>query len=505
MSPAVADNPLIAYYTDRVPTIERFFQSNKRMRVLMGPFGSGKSSGCVWEIIRRGKQQRPGPSGIRRTKWAVIRNTYRELEDTTIRTVLNWLPEHLFGTYKSADREYLITSFDGVEIELLFRALDRPDDIAKLLSSEYTGAWCNEVREIPWSIIEGIDGRIDRFPPPSEGGATWCGILMDTNPPDEDSVLHKKMETDVPRNPETGETTLEVFKQPSGLSPEAENLMTWPEWEQFRKDLDEKGWSNIVPGLKPDYYTNLAVGKSPDYVRVYIKGQYGFVKEGKPVYETTYNDELHRSAVTITPVQGCKLIIGMDFGRTPAAVICQFTPNGKFNVLREITSDGMGVELFIKNKLIPVLVNDFPEWYEENNIIVPGDPAGFAPGQNDEKTCEYYLKAAGFKAEPARANDLSSRITAVENLLSNLIQGQPGFQLDPSCKMLRKGFMSGYRYRKLKTIDEKYSDEPEKNDYSHPHDGLQYAALYVSEVRRKSRMPKRPRTSRYVAPSTGGY
>jgi hypothetical protein len=74
-------NP-IQYSYESVPTIKRFALSDKRIRGLMGPFGSGKSSGCLWEIIWRAHKQAPGRDGIRRTRWAVIRNTYPQLKDS---------------------------------------------------------------------------------------------------------------------------------------------------------------------------------------------------------------------------------------------------------------------------------------------------------------------------------------------------------------------------------------------------------------------------------------
>jgi len=59
-----------------VPTIKRFALDDSRIRCLIGPFGSGKSSGCVIEIMKRAQAQVPGPDGIRRSRWAVVRNCY---------------------------------------------------------------------------------------------------------------------------------------------------------------------------------------------------------------------------------------------------------------------------------------------------------------------------------------------------------------------------------------------------------------------------------------------
>jgi hypothetical protein len=73
----------IEYDYALVPTIGRFSQSRKFIRGLMGPFGSGKSSGCVMDIVQWAARQ-PEVGGIRRSRFAVVRNTYRQLSDTSI-------------------------------------------------------------------------------------------------------------------------------------------------------------------------------------------------------------------------------------------------------------------------------------------------------------------------------------------------------------------------------------------------------------------------------------
>src|SRR3990167_1213795 len=126
----------IRYSYHSVPTIKKFSQSKARIRGLLGPFGSGKSSGCVIELIRMAEAQVPGRGGIKRTRFAVVRNTYPQLNDTTIKTVSQWLPPLFFGDFNKNDHTYLITGIDGLEIELLFRALDRPAHVSNLLSLE---------------------------------------------------------------------------------------------------------------------------------------------------------------------------------------------------------------------------------------------------------------------------------------------------------------------------------------------------------------------------------
>ena len=42
---------------------------------------------------------------------------------------------------------------NDLDLEVIFLALDRPEDVKKLLSLELTGIWINEAREIPKVLL----------------------------------------------------------------------------------------------------------------------------------------------------------------------------------------------------------------------------------------------------------------------------------------------------------------------------------------------------------------
>ena len=57
--------------------------------------------------------------------------------------------------------------------------------------------------------------------------------------------------------------------------------------------------------------------------------------------------------------------------------------------------------------------------------------------------------------------------------------GQPGFILSPNARYTRKGFLGGYHFRRVQVTGwDHYRDVPDKNEYSHAHDALQYVALF---------------------------
>jgi len=442
----------IRYDYSDVPTIQAFSESDAQVRGLMGPFGSGKSSGCVVEMVHRANMQAPGPDGIRRTRFAAVRNTYSQLEDTTLKTVLDWLPPQHFGTYNSSEHTYHVEGFQGVEMEIMFRALDRPDHVRKLLSLELTGAWGNEARELPYVIVKSLLGRCGRYPSQKDGGCTWYGVFMDTNPPDVDSWWYKLFELDKPSN-------CAIFKQPGGLSDKAENL------------------SNLIPGY---YQSQYELNKGdPEWVKVYVHGEYGFVVDGKPVYPE-YKDSIHCKEVEA--VKGLPILRGWDFGLTPACILLQQLPNGRVIFIDELVSEDMGIERFGT-----VVLDHFGKEYGSFASSDVGDPAGTVKAQTDERSCFDILHGMGIKIKPAQQSP-KIRIESVKKPLNMLIDGEPGLLVSPKCKTLRKGFQGGYQYRRMQTSGERYTDKPDKNQYSHIHDAAQYAcsSLFSGSLQQKS-------------------
>ena len=116
--------------------LKNFLKDNDFFRGLRGPVGSGKSVACCIEIIRRALIQKPSEDGKRKSRWAIIRNTNPQLKTTTIKTWLDWFPEEEWGTFKwSVPYTHKISKGD-IELEVIFLALDRPEDVKKLLSLE---------------------------------------------------------------------------------------------------------------------------------------------------------------------------------------------------------------------------------------------------------------------------------------------------------------------------------------------------------------------------------
>jgi hypothetical protein len=327
----------------------------------------------------------------------------------------------------------------------MFLALDSQEDVKKLLSLELTGAWVNECREVPESVIKALRGRVGRFPSQADGGQTWTGIILDTNPPDTDSWYYKLAEEMQPAKHK-------FFRQGSGLSDEGENKQNLP----------------------PDYYENICVGADEDFIKVHVKGEYGFVLDGKPVYPE-YKQSIHCQA--IEKYKKAPLYIGIDFGLTPAAAICQKGPRGEWLVLDEIATDDMGTQRFAE-----ILKTFLNQNYKDHKMFIYGDPSGDQRAQTDETTPFMILRKNGIMAVPAPSNDPVQRKEALKAPLSRLIDGIPGLRVAPHCERVSKGLMGGYHYKRMRVSGkDKFKDLPEKNMYSHIVEALEYAMLGAGE------------------------
>jgi hypothetical protein len=461
-------------------TLKRFMLDNSFFRGIRGPVGSGKSACCAIELFRRALSQEKGPDGKRRTRWAIIRNTYGELRTTTIKTWMDWFPEENWGAIKWAPPPYVHHIQKGdIDCEIIFIALDRAEHVKKLLSLELTGGWINEAREIPKSILDALTFRVGRFPSMRDGGPTWHGIIADTNAPDDDHWWPIVAgEVPIPDHMSRDEALMlikpsnwEFYTQPGAMSEIRDKAGNVTGYEPNPK-------AENVQNLTPTYYPQSIQGKTKSWIDVYVLNKLGTIAEGRVVYPG-FTPELHLSREKLQATPGVPIIVGMDFGLTPAAIFCQFV-RGRWTILRELVAQDMGIVRFAEEFKREVSVA-FPD----HDVIVFGDPSGDYRAQTDERTPFQILRASGVVARPAPSNDVALRIEAVANPISRLVDGKPGFVVDPSCVNLLKGFTGGYCYRRLQVSgSERYDDRPDKNRFSHIHDALQYALSGGGEARR---------------------
>jgi hypothetical protein len=434
-------------------------------RLVAGPVGSGKTTAAVFELFRRACAQKPGADGLRHTRFAVVRQTLKQLKDTVLKDVQTWLKG--VGYWKVSENVFYI-DFDDVRSEWVFIPLEDQEDQARLLSMQLTGAWLSECIEMDISVIAPITGRLGRYPSGNDGVPTWYGWIADTNFPTEMTPWHTFMEE--PPN------DVQIFKQPSGLSVEAENL----DWLlQTEETLSLPVGDPVRSAQGRKYYERFVsmYGEDSDWVRRYVKAEYGDDPSGAAVFKNTFRSNFHIVADTVV-VPGYPLIIGQDFGRNPWSLICQFDHMGRLLVHEEVSATNVGLEKHVEQSLRPRL---FGVRYTGNRVCLVGDPAGVAKGSVSEESCFDALKRLGLPCFPAPTNDIEPRLRAVEALLGRQTNGGPTLLVSQKgCPWLCRALSGGYRFTKLKTgALRAVPDKTDKEGFSHVADCLQYVALVV--------------------------
>lgn len=215
--------------------------------------------------------------------------------------------------------------------------------------------------------------------------------------------------------------------------------------------------------------------------------------EGKVVYPD-WNKTFHGSRTTLFPHVGLPLLIGIDFGLTPAAVIGQLQEN-TLVILDELVKENMGAKKFT-DLLYQHIKTNFPGWGTDTkkNCIVFADPAGTARAQSDETTC-FQMLGKYFKPIPGLIT-FEDRKTSVEHFLTTTTAGKPNFVVDLTRVVkLVGGFDGGYHYPEKSFEVEPNEIRPLKNSFSHPHDGLQYLTGGVAPKKVKGRTGNIPAPS----------
>lgn len=465
-----------------LPTFAKIHQDPCKYVFVMGPVGSGKSSGCIFHAFLNAMRQHPDRNGVRKYRHLVVRATYPALKSTTINTWIDWFKDKITITYSTpivGRIKFPLSDGTSIDMIVYFIAVDDDRSAEKLRSLEVTSAHMNEASELTAQTFQIVKTRINRFPAMKDGGAVRPFVLFDYNAVSTEHWLYKIAEEDKPEG-------YHFYKQPPAviklddkyvINPEAENLAN----------------------LAPDYYTGIITGSDDDFISVNLMNNYGEIKRGRPVYKD-YIDTQHYCETELKPLHGIPVTIGIDQGLTPTAVFTQQQPDGSIMVFDEICTENCGLQEFAKDYLWPTITTKYP--YIMNNFRCVCDPATIQRSMNDAKAGLQVLKDAGLPVKLARTNVFAERREAVITFLRMTNK----FKLGPNCSRLRKGFLSEYKYDAAKTVNGVlYKETPTKNEYSHPHDALQYALMEYVHKRNKNPFAQKNRMQYRAASTIGGY
>jgi len=213
-----------------------------------------------------------------------------------------------------------------------------------------------------------------------------------------------------------------------------------------------------------------------DFLREYLLVWRAF--SGKPVYAEDWSPTFHISTEHIPYNPNLPIVRGWDFGLTPACVYTQLVEDMRLNILSELCEDSMGIEKFLveadihSRRLFPNAVSFF-------DVV---DPPGFYRSDTDERSCVAIMSNDPYNLRPIPGvQNPVARRNAVIKFLQRTVKGKPAFFVDKRrCPMIVKGFDGGFHYTRNR--GGQWREMWEKNEYSHPHEALQYICTRITDL-----------------------
>jgi hypothetical protein len=463
------------------PTINEFIKFHKRNELfyawVTGPVGSAKTTGNFFKLAFHASQETPDPDGVRRTRAVIVRNTMPQLKDTTIVSWNYWFRDGVAGKWKETEKTFTL-SYPGVECIVMFRPLDTPDDVQRVLSLEVNFAIIDEFVQIPREIIEALSGRLGRYRRPDGSKPSIYGMWGASNTDTTDNWWHDyllRLSEDDSRNMPPDDIA-RYFQQPSGLSQEAENLQNLPD----------------------NYYTNLVKGKSKSWIKQFVEAEWGFSAAGQPVVGSFDKNRHLVSGLLFNP--NLPLVVGFDPGLGGSAfVFMQLDLQGRLNVLGELCQSGLGADRLVDERLKPYLRAQFPK----ARVLLSVDPAANNRSSNDEKTIVKTLKQH-FDVFTETNNRLPLRLNAIDHFATRTVgAGEPALRIDSKrCPTLVRALSGGWRFEQHSKKDMLKSDQPEDTPYTHVGDAFGYGCRYFHKGEERDIRYKSAGVPVFVPPRT---
>lgn len=470
---------------------------------IMGPAGSGKTTTAVFK----------GPlfvtglmpvcrDGVIRGRITVIRDNYRRMAETTLKswklTFNEDLPYSDFEggqdrpVHHRMEKEVLRGAMvwrgpppENPTTRKLLEAVHRAFPVQKricivevdffsvgdhrieelLRGYETSIGWGNEADLLNDRVMPFLFSRTARFPSKTmlpdeileliqrEDWKMPRQVFGDLNPPDTEHWAVKWVEE--------GRKGYKLYRQPSGLAPNAEN---------------RAGKS------KAEYEDELGTLDEYDAQR-FVHGEPGFARDGFPVYAVPkdgiggFRRHEHVADGPLKIFPEIPINAGFDAGGTPAGMFIQRLPSGRINFLREITTEPVtGSERF-GAMCRDLLTTDF------RGVPVAlcfGDPSAFYGADKEVGELawmETVALAIGHNIVPAPSQEPGIRIASIATLLkeSGMVQ------IDPSCRMFIGGLAAHYKLGKDARGNVVGEDKTRvvKNAHSHIVEAAQYVTLGV--------------------------
>lgn len=431
-------------------TQQAFITSRAEADLFSCRMGEGKSTALCWAIYHHTKHN-PGAD------WALMRDTWTNLEGTTLREFFKWFPVDVMVSWRATEKRITWLPASGLTGSIICLGIADDIDAQKLQSREFAGFAMDEPAPAAESggIAEFVfSTALTRLRQP---GMKWYAAKLAQNSSDETHWTYRQFfDPGNPGNPDFDRPPKQTMGFRVFETSEPEN----------KKNLPRGYFDNMAARYR-------ASGRQ-DLADRFAGGKVGFQQQGKAV-TPEFSRMLH-VASGLMEISSAELLLCWDFGLNPTCHMTQATPMGHWNILESYVSDGgMGVYELIEE----VIAGRIEARFHGADIRHYGDPAGEAREASSSKmTAVKMIKdLLGGRWTPGPVR-FAERVAPLRSVLSKTHNGTGLVQIDeerakPCWHALRGGWH--YRIHRGGVV----SDHPVKNISSHPGDAIGYGAAII--------------------------
>ena len=444
------------------PKQQSFIESQAKADLFCSRMGEGKSTALAWAALYHTRHN-PGAN------WLMIRDTWENIQKTTMKTFFDWFPPGIYGTFKWNTKTFTWAS--GIaEGSVEFSGMESPDDASKLMSRELAGIGIDEPAPAVGSA--GIDEMIldvalSRLRQPK---MKWYAAKLAVNNPDEAHWTYRR------------------FVNPGH-----------PDFRYWQPATPEN-----AANLPASYYAELRSiwQHRPDLIRRFVDGEFGFQAIGKQV-TPQWSDKLHL-ALGLIPLPKYDIHLLWDFGHNPTCIVTQKTPMGNWLILDALVGDDIGVEELIEQAVVPLI----SERYRNCPLHHIGDPQGSQREQTSisRSAVKSIKNALGGTWRPGPVK-WEERRDPLQAVLTRTSKGRGVVQVDRDrAAAVWHALRGGYHYHVTRTSI--VSTQPVKDIHSHPGDAMGYGAAVLFPLGKRLLHPgdtrQEPRQASYFGNGGSG-
>ena len=476
MPSILQDNKLKIPY-NAGPTAFQAHQERKRVKAVYGPWRSSKSTFACFAIVRKAAELAKINIGL---KALMVRDTFSNLKDSTLKTWLEWFPHPYFSNlHMEQGRADLTFNYGGQKHSVLFRHGQTAQAASDFLSTDYGVIVLEEV--VP---VYNLTGNQQVSPGISEEVFKMCSGRLAQWGVDEPELI---LTFNPPMSTHWTNTRFIALTKTSRGRAELDRLNCGVYF--FSRQENEKN-------LRKGYYDETAATLGDDtMIRRFINGEVISVYPGLPIFQKDFRYERHVRD-QISPIQSRGFILGFDNPPHPACLFTQVDAKGRWLWIKELLGgyvherlvEDIGMVRF-SDMVKAALGAQFPTLGVDSYYY---DPSCDSPGVTDESSVGDILRQK-FAPVPGMPglSPIPPRIESIRNRLNHSIDGDPALLVSAEgCPMAVEALAGGYRYGLKPSGTALMGYDPVKDVFSDIIDAAGYIGSRLFWGNVLSRLPK---------------